>query len=369
MRGKRITAAVVLATVAAVGAVAPAARAQTPGDAIFGDVDGDGYQDRVFLGTTAPSSCSVVVQYGRPRGVLLPPAAYTYLRPGGTEVRCPDIGVAVDLDADGFDDLVVGWSGGPPPTITRNLLALGHDFMPAFGIATFVSRPRYMGTADFNGDGRPDVYALSSRNRGLETYYSLGDGTLTIGPISWCAADVEPVFKDFNKDGAAGALIAYTGACTDGSNGVIKVRQDGAQDLLQYDPAGVRTWQAKVAYVNGDSWADIRTRDLATGEIDYFIQRPDGSAAFVKSPTANHDRVTVSGDRALAIDVLANDYATTEARVTIVEPPKYGTAQVTSARTIVYRPGGSHQASDRFVYRLTEGPNASNAAVNVRFTG
>ena len=369
MRGKRIAVAVVLATVAAVGGVAPAARAAGPGEAFYADVNGDGYRDRVFLGTVAPGSCSVIVQYGRPLGVLLPPIAYTYLRPGGAQVVCPDIGVAVDLDADGVDNLVVGWSGGPPPTITRNLLVLGHNFIPSFGITTFVSRPRYLGSIDFDGDGRPDVYALSSGNQGLETYYSLGDGTLTIGPVRWCADVVEPVFKDFNKDGASGALLAYTGECTDHSSGVVEVKNDGTPYQLQFDPAGVRVWQAKVAYVNGDSWADVRTLALDTGEVDYFIQRPGGSGEFVKSPTATHDRITVSGDRAVAIDVLANDYATTTARVTIVEPPRYGTVQVTSARTIVYRPSPAHRASDRFVYRLTEGPDTSSAAVNIRFTG
>ncbi|MEV4760382.1 Ig-like domain-containing protein [Micromonospora sp. NPDC049559] len=373
MWGRRLTTAVVLATVVVAGGFGPGgtapARAQTPGDPVFGDVDGDGFRDRIYLGTVEPGQCAVIVEYGRPGGMLMPPVAYTYLRPGGTDVRCPDIGVAVNLDLDNdVDELMVAWSGGPPPTIARNLLVLGPDFMPAFGISTFVSRPRYLGSADFNADGRADVYALSSADRGLETYYSLGDGTLTVGPLRWCAGTVEPAFKDFDRDGATAAVVAYTEGCSDDANGVVKVSSNGDVQQLQYDPAGVRQWQAKVAYVNGDSLADIRTLALDTGEIEYFVQVPGTiPARFVESPTAVHDRVTISGDRAATIPVLANDYVTTSARLTIVEPPRYGTAQVTSARTVVYRPDADRRATDRFVYRVTEGLRTSNAAVNIRF--
>lgn len=327
---ERISTVVVLAMAAGLGGIAPAARAQTPGDPVFGDVDGDGFRDRIFLGTIQPGQCSVVVQYGRPDNVLLPPVAYAYLRPGGTLVSCPDIGVAVDLTQNGFDDLVIGWSGGPPPSITQNLLVLSEtNFQPSFGITTFVSRPRYMGQADFNGDGRPDVYALSSRDRGMETYYSLGDGTLTVGPMRWCAEHVDVQFKDFDRDLAAAALVTYTGACADDSNGVVKVSHTGGTQLLQHDPAGVRQWRARVAYLNGDGLADVRTLEPATGEVEYFIQAPGSRPAyFVQSPKATYDRVTVRRGRVTTIPVLDNDLASTGARITILTPP--GTARPTS---------------------------------------
>jgi hypothetical protein len=373
MWGKRWTAGLIIAVVAATGGVGPVgpARASGPGEAIWGDVDGDGFRDRVYLGSVQPDRCSVIVEYGRPFGVLLPPAAYTYLRPGGTgvDINCPDIGVAVDLTTGPLDALVIGWSGGPPASIDHNLQVLGRNFMPSFGLTTTVRRPRFMGTEDFNGDGRPDVYSVGPDD-GLESYYSLGDGTLTPGPERWCASSVDYVLKDFNRDGAMAALIAFTGGCADGSSGVVKVSSDGAVQTLQHDPANTRTWQAKIAYADGDSLADIRTRALDTGEVEYFIQVPGGSVAtFVKSPTAVQDKVTISGDRATNLVVLDNDYATETAGVSIVEQPKYGSVQVTSSRTVVYRPNATHRPGDRFVYRITEGTKTSNAAVNIRFSG
>ncbi|MEV4760381.1 FG-GAP-like repeat-containing protein [Micromonospora sp. NPDC049559] len=371
MWGKRTAAGLVLAitaTVGGVGVFAPVARAGAPGEAIWGDVNGDGFIDRVFLGNVQPSSCAVIVEYGRPDGVLLPPTAYTYLRPGGTgpDIPCPDLGVAVDLTDDGIQELVIAWSVGPPPTLSYNLRVLDNNFQPAFGLTESIFAPQYMGIADFNGDGRPDVYAVSDEE-GFATYLSLGDGTLTIGPKAWCSGPLDYLLYDWNRDGAVAALLSYTDACTDHANGVVHVTGNGSLQFLQHDPTGTRTWQSKVAFVNGDSWADIRTVS-DTGEVEYFIQ-PPGGGTFVKSPTANHDRVVVSDDRAVTIPVLANDYVTTSARLTIVEPPRYGTVQVTSSRTVVYRPNPDHRASDRFVYRVTEGTRSSNAAVNIRFTG
>ena len=38
--------------------------------------------------------------------------------------HCPDIGVAVNVDDDLADELWVGWSDGPPPTLDFNQLVL-----------------------------------------------------------------------------------------------------------------------------------------------------------------------------------------------------------------------------------------------------
>jgi hypothetical protein len=360
----------VLVIVASLGGAWPGAWAGGRNEAIHGDVNGDGYRDQVFLGIVQPDSCSVIVQYGTASGSLRPPVAYTYLRPGGTGLNtpCPDLGVAIDLNSDRIDELVIGWFAGPPPTISYNLRVLDDSFRPAFGLTQAIFQPSYLGTGDFNGDGRPDVYSVTDQGQGFETYLSLGDGTLTLGPERWCAwlGPIEYQLKDFDRDGAMDVLISYLEGCTDGASGVVVVLDDGTYQLLQHDVLAAQQWTAKVAYVNGDSIADVRTVSGTTGEVEYFIGT--GRGTFAQSPTAVADGVTISGDTRTNIPVLANDYATSQARVTIVTPPSHGTARVTSSRSVVYTPGAAHPASDRFVYRLTEGGRSSTAAVNIRFT-
>jgi hypothetical protein len=357
----------VLVIVASVGGAWPGAWAGGRNDAIQGDVNGDGYRDRVYLGTVEPDACSVIVQYGTATGDLHTPVAYTYLRPGGTgpDTPCPDLGLAIDLTTDRFDQLVVGWFAGPPASIGYDLLVLGRNFMPAFGLRAAVYQPSFMQTADFNGDGRPDVYVVTDQGQGFETYLSLGNNTLTPGPERWCAGGIDYQLKDFDRDGAMDVLISYREGCADRSTGVVVILDDGTLQLLQHDTIGAGHWTAKVAYADSDSIPDVRTVSADTGEIEYFIGVGDGR--FVESPSAVADRVTINGDTRTNIPVLANDYATAQARVAIVAPPAHGSARVTSSRTIVYTPDPAHP-TDRFVYRLSEGDRSSTAAVNIRIT-
>ncbi|MEV4760380.1 Ig-like domain-containing protein [Micromonospora sp. NPDC049559] len=360
----------VLLMVGALGGAWPGAWAGGRNEAITGDVNGDGFQDRIYLGSVAPASCSVIVQYGTPSGALRPPVAYTYLRPGltGPETPCPDVGVAVNLvAADRVDDLVVAWFAGPPQTVPYNMLVLARNFMPSFGLVQAIFQPTLMNTADFNGDHRPDVYSVTDQGQGFETYLSLGNGTLAPGPERWCAVGLlEYQLKDFDRDGGMDVLISFIEGCADHAPGVVVVLDDGSYQLLQHDLTFQRRWSAKVAYVNGDAIPDVRTVAGGSGEIEYFIGVGDGT--FVASPRAVADRVTIVDNARTNIPVLANDYVTTSATVTIAEPPRYGTARVTSSRTVVYSPAASHPATDRFVYRVTQDGRSSTAAVNISFT-
>lgn len=370
MRTGRTVAVAALAVLTTIGGVTSVAQAAGVGEAITGDVNADGIDDLIFLGMVSPDQCSVIVQYGQPDSSFRPPVAYTYLRPGGAEVVCPDVGVAVTLNGGRREDLVIGWSNGPPPSISYNLLVLDGDFRPSFGLTEAITRPKYMGTADFNGDGRMDVYSVTDEGQGYETYYSLGDGTLTVGPERFCSGPLEYTLRDFNRDGRMAALISYTEACDDDSNGVVKVSSNGELYHLQRDPTGTRTWESKVVYASDDNLIDVRTRARDTGEVEYFIQIPGGDVAdFVRAPRANADKVTIHRNKVTTISVLANDYVTTGARIVIVEPPRYGTVALTGGnRMVVYRPSGSHVGKDRFVYRIVEeGQRTSTTSVSVFF--
>lgn len=358
--------AVVSAVAVVIGGVAtaPPTLAQTPNTAIYGDLDGDGFEDRVFLGAVPPTMCSIVVQYGRPENIYLPPVAYTYFH-AGAELRCPDIGAALDLDVGSPDDeMVVAWSGGPPPSVDHNLMVL-ENFRPAFETVAAVSQPTYMGTADLNDDGRVDLYLATDKGQGFESYFSLGDSRLTPSPVRWCSGPLDFQLKDFDRDGEIGVLIAYSRGCSDDSNGVVAIRSSGAPQQLQRDPAGVETWSARVAYVNSDRNADVRTESRLTGKVDHFIGVGDGTV--IQAPQANGDRVTVPDGKKTAFDVLGNDYATRLAKVTITDPPRYGTARVGSDRRVHYTPRTPRGRTDRFEYTITDDGRRSTTSVYVQF--
>jgi hypothetical protein len=363
---KRIAMAAVLATLVGVGAASPPAHAGGPGDPIYGDINGDGITDEMFLGMVNPDACSVVVEYGLPDGSLSPPVAFVYLRPGSPiEASCPDIGVAFnwDGDADLADELWVGWSQGAPPDLGYNRIILDSGNLRRVGTFTSPVTPIFMGTADFNGDGIPGNY---SYGRGGFVTYIVNGATGSLGPEQWCSENVSGVkIKDFNDNRATDAVVAYTNGCTDSANGVVVVLDDGSFQQLEQDSTRQRTWEAKIVYADDDRIPDIRTRETISGKIDHFLGVGNGS--FVLSPTAVVDTVTVSSTKKTAINILANDYATNEATVTIVTPPRYGKVQVTSSRTVVFTPSAKPGRTDRFVYQLTQDGKTSNGAVNIRF--
>lgn len=370
---KRIAMTMVVVTTAAtawvvVSTPTPVVAQADRNEAIFGDFNGDRITDRVYLGSAPPDYCSIIVEYGRDDGGYAAPVVHIYLRPGreeGPEVPCPDIGVAVELDpGQPHDELVVSWFAGPPETIDYTMLVL-RSFRPDFGLTQAVFQPSNMDTADFNGDDRMDVWSVTDQGEGFESYLSLGNGTLTPGPVRWCARVVAYHVFDFDRNGAQDVLIAYWRQCDDGSTGVVVVLDDGTVRQLEHDPTALTNWTARLVQLNDDRFGDVQTENLATGEVHNFIGRGDGT--FVVPPQANPDAIYPSGTGAVTIDVLANDWATRDAQLVIVEQPRSGTVQVLPDNRIRYTPTASPPRTDRFAYRIIDVGRQSTTAVYVRY--
>jgi hypothetical protein len=364
MWSKRIAMVAVLAAIAWVGVIPVPAQAGGPNDPLYGDINGDGIEDQMTLGIVNPNNCSVVVEYGLVGGGYSLPVAFIFLRPGGPAApACPDIGVAFNWDTDSADELWLGWSRGAPPSLAYNRVILDHGTLRIVGTFTSPVTPVFFDKADFSGIGTPTPY---SYGRGGFASYVINGSIGDLGPEQWCSDDVSGVeIKDLNNNRAVDAVVAYTVGCTDSANGVVVVLDDGTPRQLELDPTRRQTWKATIVYANGDRYPDVRTQAASTGQIDHFINRGDGT--FAASPEAVADTVTVSGTKKTTINVLANDYATNQATITIVTPPRYGTVQVTANRTIVFTPSATHGRTDRFVYQLTQDGKTSNTSVNIRF--
>ncbi|MBE1484746.1 FG-GAP repeat domain-containing protein [Plantactinospora soyae] len=360
MWGRRIATVVVALTVTTIGMTAPAAQAGWQDEPIVADVNGDGIADRNTLGfLPGPDQCGVLVEMGLPGGGYRPAQSYPYL----SALYCPDMGVGLNLDNDPALELAVTWFAGPPPSVSETLLVLD-DFAVSGGFDT-IFQPSYIGTADFDGDGRQDIYEWTDQGHGFSTYLNTGTGALVPGPVKYCSGRPQYQLADFDRDGAMDVVIAYAEGCGSYFTGVVVVLDDGTVVDLQGDVGGDDYWTVAATDVNGDTIMDVVTTSDLTGAQTIFIGT--GTGTFVPAPRAIRDNSRVSGVRATGIPVLANDFATGRTKLTIVTPPTHGTVQVTTGRTVIYRPYPNQQArSDRFVYRLTEGGRSSNAGVSLR---
>lgn len=255
------------------------------GETLFGDVDGDGFVDKVRLETYTGISetCRVFVEVNNGFGGYHPTVTYSFDAPGTDVTYCPDMGVVTDLGGDGVAELVVTWWVGPPPGVENELLVL-RDFAPAEGFRA-IWQPQGIGLADFNGDGLDDVYEYTDQGEGFRTYLNTPAGTLVPGPVQHTGVNAQDFeLADFDGDGAMDLLAAYLNEDDPGLpwNGVNVVLDDGTVVPIETEPLDDAIWEAQVLDDNGDGIADVATTDPNTGSVFVYLGNGDGTFTAAK---------------------------------------------------------------------------------------
>jgi large repetitive protein len=236
--------------------------AGTPGGIIqlvAADFNGDGQVDLAGVGY---QSAVLVVLLGNGDGTFQPAVNYS----GGI---IPDSLAVADFNGDGHADLVV-----------TSQFAYGVTVLLGKGDGTFATPTQYtlstewlaawVTTGDFNGDGKPDIAALSG---GGSVGVLLGNGDGTFQPavtsqydqIAWAM-----VAADFNGDGILDLAFSNN---IDGIVNVLQGHGDGsfAAPIAIYNSLGSAPEALAAGEFNGDGRTDLAVAIAGSGKLAVFL--------------------------------------------------------------------------------------------------
>jgi len=267
----------------AIYSVAGSSNSGTAG-AAAADLNGDGKPDLVIAGA------EIAVLLGNGDGNFQTPLEYS-------ATSAADVLVA-DLNGDGRFDLAVAESGCQPyscaaPAAGSLSLLLG------VGDGTFVGGTDYAFTAnypatqvvsaDFNGDGKPDVAAETNfvpvgATTPLSVYLGNGDGTLGAGIPTTIPQNTGFIAAaDLNADGKADVATVYVNcnagnnACQPGDLVVLIGNGDGTfQSSVEY-AVGLEPEDLTIGDFNGDGKPDVATANLASSTLSILLNHGDGT--------------------------------------------------------------------------------------------
>ncbi|MDG4829010.1 VCBS repeat-containing protein [Solwaraspora sp. WMMD1047] len=353
----RRTALICAVVLGAAGLVGPApAAARVGAESISGDITGDGIADRISL-LGFFDLCTIEVEPGLPAGGYGPSVRHDYRppapwRPGD---GCPWAVVLVDLGADRRPELVLA-----DHPYDRLLIVRGFRVVSTYRGG--FDGPGELGLADFDGDGRPDLYV--GAENGFSTHLNPRGNRLVAGPMRFCSTPPEVALTDLDGDGRTDAVLSYLGTCLEDTEaGIVVVLDHGRTVQLRSEAELELLPIAEIRDDNGDGHPDVDTLIEESGIRVLFHGGGDGT--FRPSPPrviTNHDVAYVHRALPTPVVIRTNDYASERAVLTITFPPSYGRVFLDGRKELVYLRTVRHGEPDRFGYRLTEPDGGTDRA-------
>ena len=237
---------------------------------VANDFDGDGHVD---VAVVNQGDNTVSILFGDGTGAF--PGSATFptneiLQTGTT----PSAIVAGDFNADGHFDLAVTNFGDNTVSVYLNDTAGTGTFTPvapALPVGAN-SGPRALATADFNGDGIPDLAIVNQTTSTVSIFLGhdggsgQGDGTFTQQALSPYATGLAPfgiAIADYNSDGVQDLAV------TDQNSNTVSVFLGNASTTNTN--VGDGTFQAKVDSPTGGGPTAIVSGAFAAGTLDLIV--------------------------------------------------------------------------------------------------
>jgi phospholipase C len=141
--------------------------------------------------------------------------------------------------------------------------------------------PRWVGVADFNGDGKLDLAVANSVDNTVSILLGNGDGTFqNPSTVSVGTGPGAGVVGDFNGNGNLGLAIANSG----GENTSILLGNGDGTFTLKSTPVTVSPAALAAGDLNGDGVLDLVAADAADSSLTVLMGNGDGTFDTVATP-------------------------------------------------------------------------------------
>lgn len=199
-----------------VSAVPINASGSEPNSIVVGDFNKDGKLDFAASSTGNSSPNTVSVAVGNGDGTFQTPVNYTLDSQNVSTGNVISI-ISADFNGDGYPDIATLSNRG----LVEVLLNNGHGTFPATPAYYFVGEdynngggqyPQQLAVADFNKDGHPDLVAIDNQQDSAAVMLNNGDGTFA-PPSYWVWADrsaASVAVGDLNADGNPDFVVSTT---------------------------------------------------------------------------------------------------------------------------------------------------------------
>jgi parallel beta-helix repeat protein len=158
------------------------------------------------------------------------------------------------------------------------------------------SNPWEIATADFNGDGKPDIAVMNLVSNSVTIWLGNGDGTFTAAPTLALGNHPQGMaVADFNGDGKPDLAVSVTGSNT------ISIFLGNGDGTFTAAPTIAATFGVEnmvAADFNGDGIVDLAMDDGADQQVRVFLGNGDGTfrAVATSSTTIKDARTMAVGD-------------------------------------------------------------------------
>lgn len=357
----------------------------------LGDVNGDGFVDMAVANTNHLPS-RIYLTHGAP----LTAGTYT-TEQIGTDLGYGQDAKIADVNGDGKPDLILTYemvetTGTDPSGIAIYLNnGTADPFADVTPLRLAVGQSvNAIAVADLNGDRKPDLVAVASNGsltqNGLYVYLNTGSSSQPFSAFETLQSDndlgggcLSVSIGDVNGDGLpdlAFSCVAGTAsaALPNPAEGALYLNNGTSAPFADVVPFDIPA-AAGAGYARSVSLGAL----VKNGTPNVLVV--DGFAASYYStlmdqnPAAQNDSATVAVNGGIAIDILANDTASTgqslnSDSVAITTAPQHGAASAGSNGLVTYQPTTGYFGSDSFQYTVQDGlgalSNTATVSVNVQ---